>query len=199
VKEGEASIESKKGNTITKAAKPNDPAVHVTRPGNDVVKNASELEVEEPKTSGASDDIEKTDAPEVEDLRDEDNKVEDAEEKPAGNGDAQTGGKREHAETEANGNGAEEINEDADKPAEAAAEPEEKEDDEPPAKKQKKDNPASSEVKDGEGTKKGRGRPKKADSNGTSTKGPTKKKEPKKAATETGEPRRSGRNSSISK
>ena len=45
--EGEASVTSKRGNVIKKAAKPDDPAIALSRSGNDVVKNQSELEVEE--------------------------------------------------------------------------------------------------------------------------------------------------------
>ena len=52
--EGEIAIQSKRGNTIKKKAEPGDPAVHITRPGNDVVKNQSELEVDE-KANGAAD------------------------------------------------------------------------------------------------------------------------------------------------
>ncbi|KAL9034348.1 MAG: hypothetical protein Q9214_007085 [Letrouitia sp. 1 TL-2023] len=50
--EGEVAIQSKRGNTITKAAEPDNPAVHVTRPGNDVVKNQDELQVEEKRADG---------------------------------------------------------------------------------------------------------------------------------------------------
>lgn len=45
--EGEVAVTSKRGNLITRKAKPDDPAVHVAHSGNDVVKNLSELEVEE--------------------------------------------------------------------------------------------------------------------------------------------------------
>ncbi|KAG8526019.1 uncharacterized protein KY384_000781 [Bacidia gigantensis] len=45
--EGEAAVTSKRGNTIKKAAKPDDPAIALSRSGNDVVKNQSELQVEE--------------------------------------------------------------------------------------------------------------------------------------------------------
>lgn len=51
--EGEIAIQSKRGNTIKKKAEPGDPAVHITRPGNDVVKNQSELKVDE-KANGAA-------------------------------------------------------------------------------------------------------------------------------------------------
>ncbi|KAI9851916.1 MAG: hypothetical protein M1838_002353 [Thelocarpon superellum] len=43
---GDISIQSKKGNTIKKNADPDNPAVHISRPGNDVVKRASELDKE---------------------------------------------------------------------------------------------------------------------------------------------------------
>jgi len=49
---GEIAIQSKRGNTIKKHAEPGNPAVHVERSGNDVVKKASELNVEE-KASGS--------------------------------------------------------------------------------------------------------------------------------------------------
>ncbi|KAI3325646.1 hypothetical protein HD806DRAFT_453457 [Xylariaceae sp. AK1471] len=44
---GEIAIKSKRGNTIKKNASPDNPAVHIERSGNDVVKRASELTVEE--------------------------------------------------------------------------------------------------------------------------------------------------------
>jgi hypothetical protein len=50
---GEIAIQSKRGNTIKKNAEPGNPAVHIARSGNDVVKKASELNVEE-KASGSS-------------------------------------------------------------------------------------------------------------------------------------------------
>ena len=50
--EGEVAVQSKRGNTIKKAAQPNDPAIHLARPGNDVVKNQSELNVEEKASGG---------------------------------------------------------------------------------------------------------------------------------------------------
>ncbi|KAF2814209.1 uncharacterized protein BDZ99DRAFT_354724, partial [Mytilinidion resinicola] len=45
---GDLSIQSNKGNTITKNASPDDPAVHLAREGNDVVKRAHELTVDKP-------------------------------------------------------------------------------------------------------------------------------------------------------
>lgn len=50
--EGEIAIKSKRGNTIKKNAEPNNPAVHIERSGNDVVKKASELNIEKKASSG---------------------------------------------------------------------------------------------------------------------------------------------------
>ncbi|KAI0533855.1 hypothetical protein GGR58DRAFT_93115 [Xylaria digitata] len=44
--QGEIAIKSKRGNTIKKNASPDNPAVRIKRSGNDVVKRASELNVE---------------------------------------------------------------------------------------------------------------------------------------------------------
>ena len=49
--EGEIAIKTKRGNTVKKNAEPHNPAVHIERSGNDVVKRASELTVEQ-KASG---------------------------------------------------------------------------------------------------------------------------------------------------
>ena len=49
VTEGEASVTSKRGNTISKPGDPEDPALALERSGNDVVKKQSEVEVEEKK------------------------------------------------------------------------------------------------------------------------------------------------------
>lgn len=58
-------MQSKRGNTIKKQAKPDDPAIALSRPGNDVVKNQSELQVDEKasgeKASGEKAGEEKTD------------------------------------------------------------------------------------------------------------------------------------------
>jgi len=47
VTEGKAEVTSNKGNTVTRNAREGDPAVVITRSGNDVVKLAHELEKEE--------------------------------------------------------------------------------------------------------------------------------------------------------
>ncbi|KAK1020222.1 hypothetical protein LTR33_019131, partial [Friedmanniomyces endolithicus] len=44
---GELTVTSKKGNETKKKADPEDPAVKLSRPGNDVVKRAHELEIDE--------------------------------------------------------------------------------------------------------------------------------------------------------
>ncbi|KAA6410501.1 MAG: hypothetical protein FRX48_05923 [Lasallia pustulata] len=55
--EGELAIQSKKGNTIKKNASADNPALHMARPGNDVVKRQSEVEVvEKAAGSGAADE-----------------------------------------------------------------------------------------------------------------------------------------------
>lgn len=52
--EGEVTVTSKKGNTIKRKGDPENPAVHIAREGNDVVKKQSELTVEE-KADGEAD------------------------------------------------------------------------------------------------------------------------------------------------
>lgn len=46
VKEGEVTVTSKRGNEISETGDASDPAVHIERSGNDVVKLASELDIE---------------------------------------------------------------------------------------------------------------------------------------------------------
>ena len=129
-KEGAVHMETARGNTATKEAGPNDPAIRLERAGHDVVKNASEVQKEE------------------------------AGEKHNEGGVQKTVGKEKSA-TPATGD-------------KRGAEPKE----------------------NGEEPKKKKGRPAK---NGTTgPKKETKKRAPKKAATESGEPRRSGRNANKS-
>ncbi|KAK1051730.1 hypothetical protein LTR74_016695 [Friedmanniomyces endolithicus] len=174
---GELSVTSKKGNEIKKKADPEDPAVKISRPGNDVVKRAHELEIDEKgpgNEAGASE--EKKDEPK------------DAE---AANGNAsstKTGEKRKAAD-------------DDDAEADADAEAEEKEDDKPAKAKKGKTAAAAPKANGEKAAPKKKGRPaaakKEGASNGTGGKAkaePKKKREPKKAATESGQPRRSGRN-----
>ena len=55
VKAGEVSVTSHRGNEIKKTGDEGNPAVHIERSGNDVVKKASELNIEE-KGSGDSEE-----------------------------------------------------------------------------------------------------------------------------------------------
>ena len=161
--EGEVAIQSKRGNTIKKAAQPNDPAIHLARPGNDVVKNQSELDVEEKKADGGE----------------EDNKEEEEDKEEAVNGEAesaQTGEKRK-AEDEAEGDG-----ESAKKPKargrpKGSSNTPKKAEGKAPAKKKAKSAPKEKPAAgDGEKAAAPRGRPKKE---GGATKPPKEKKAPK--------------------
>merc|ERR1712000_383016 len=68
--EGEVSITSKKGNKVKKNAEPDNPAVRIERSGNDVVKKASELNVEE-KANGSGDKRKRDEAEENGDKNDD--------------------------------------------------------------------------------------------------------------------------------
>ncbi|KAK5125739.1 hypothetical protein LTR85_012013 [Meristemomyces frigidus] len=165
VEEGQASVTSKRGNEIHKNASPDDPAVKISRSGNDVVKKAHELDVEE------EGDKHKEAAGEEKTVgEDEEEKPAENGEKPTENGDAQTGEKRK----------AEEMAEE-EKPAAAT-------------KKQKKTAEPKANGEKAEPKKKGRPAKKETNGDSTAKKETTKKREPKKAATESGQPRRSGRN-----
>ena len=67
--EGELTMETKNGNEVKKKAEPENPAVHVERSGHDVLKRASELEVEEKgdKSNGDAKDEKKDDSDKKED------------------------------------------------------------------------------------------------------------------------------------
>ena len=164
---GELSIQSKRGNTIKKAAKPDDPAVHLARPGNDVVKNQSELQVEEKGSSSDKKDEEATAADGLDDHN-----------KPNGEApeSAKTGEKRK-ADDEAEGE-PETAKKARGRPKGSAAKatqkvtPTKKEKATPAKKAEKKAAPAPA----AEGEKKSRGRPK-----GSGTGAPAKAKKDKKA------------------
>ena len=96
VEEGQASVTSKKGNEIHRNAEPDNPAVKISRSGNDVVKKASELDIEDK----GGDDAAEEEAAAEDDKKDDEEKAEE-------NGDAQTGEKRK-AEEEAEDEKAEE-------------------------------------------------------------------------------------------
>ncbi|KAK0513480.1 hypothetical protein JMJ35_004466 [Cladonia borealis] len=155
--EGEVAIQSKRGNTIKKDAKPNDPAIHLARPGNDVVKNQSELQVEEKKSGDDGKEDEK------EDKDDE-----------GANGEAQSAkkGEKRKAEDDAEGDG-EGAKKARGRPKGAAPKKAE-----PKAKKEKAAKPTAAT----NGEKKSRGRPKGAGSGGLTKEKKEKKEKPQKAA-----------------
>nr|POE94234.1 hypothetical protein CFP56_16474 [Quercus suber] len=190
VTEGKAQVESHRGNTISKNAEPNNPAVHVSRSGNDVVKKASELDIEKEgdkhkEASGEEKTVSKGEAKKAD-------REEEEEEEGEENDDAQTGEKRK-ADDAGDDEG---MNKNEKGPAKKL-----KKDDGKAVKKQateKKDDEAEKAAEqeaNGDSEKaapKKKGRPAKT-ANGTASKDSAKKREPKKAATESGEPRRSRR------
>lgn len=99
--EGEIAIKSKKGNTIKKNADPDNPAVHIGRSGNDVVKRASELIVDEKKSGGnkSDDKEEKTNGKKHEREEDEEAKEEEKEEEPEEKKQKKSGGRPKKADT----------------------------------------------------------------------------------------------------
>jgi len=80
--EGEIAITSKRGNKIKKNASPGNPAVHVERSGNDVVKRASELHVEE-KANGEASEKKDNDAEPTNGEKRKHDEVEKEDDKPA--------------------------------------------------------------------------------------------------------------------
>ncbi|KAJ5047252.1 uncharacterized protein L3040_003090 [Drepanopeziza brunnea f. sp. 'multigermtubi'] len=78
VKEGDVSVTSHKGNEITKHGEEGNPAVHIARSGNDVVKKASELQVDSKasRSNGTSSEAKREEA------KDDDKAEGDAEESP---------------------------------------------------------------------------------------------------------------------
>lgn len=112
IKAGDVTVVSHRGNEITKTGTESDPAVHIVRSGNDVVKRASELHVEHKgEQNGTSD--KKPEEPKAEEKKTEESKPEEEnteepkdkaeEKKEETNGDAvQAGDKRKaDAPTEA--------------------------------------------------------------------------------------------------
>jgi len=170
--QGEITMETKRGNEVKKNAEPDNPAVKVDREGHDVVKKASELEVEEEgpnhKEDGEKQDDKKDEEKNEEgEEKDEDKNEADGEEKKDGE-EPQAGEKRKADDGE--------------------------KEDESESKKAKKDEAEPKENGEKPAPKK-KGRPAKNGGAGGPAK-ETKKKEPKRAATESGQPRRSGRNAS---
>jgi hypothetical protein len=218
--QGEIAIESNRGNTIKKNADPENPAVHIERPGNDVVKRASELQIDEKadtnteaQSNGNSNSDEnkenqpetKSDKPAESEKKDEDMKDASASEKKESD-DSKTEDSNDKAEEKSNdssdkvddkaeANGKDDDASDdnkrkVDESAVAETNGDADENGEPPAKKAKTDN-ADAEGETDTKTKKP-GRPKASEKK--EKKEPAKKKQPKPAATEDGQPRRSSRN-----
>merc|ERR1712098_1027677 len=102
VKAGDVTVVSHRGNEITKHGEEGNPAVHVERSGNDVVKKASELKVEShgSKSNGTSSepkkDDEKKEDKKQEEEKQEEKKADDknADDKEDESSEAQAGDKR---------------------------------------------------------------------------------------------------------
>jgi hypothetical protein len=154
VKAGEVSVTSHRGNEIKKTGDESNPAVHIERSGNDVVKRASELHIDE-KGSGNTEMEEKSQEKNGEDKNDE---TEDENVKEQ-NGDskekedeAKTGEKRkadEKADADAKADDKEEAADDKDNGKDTA-------------KKQKTANGTAKDAKKGPGRPKSNGEKKPA-------------------------------------
>lgn len=203
--QGEIAIESNRGNTIKKNAEPDNPAVHIERSGNDVVKRASELQIDEKaegNTGTQSNGDSKEENKDIEgEVQEKADTPADSEKKDADTKDTPASDQNEAEKSESKTENAEAVENDGDvsdtdnkrKVDESAiAETNGKNDDsgEPAAKKAKTDDVEADGEEDTK-TKKA-GRPKASEKK--EKKEPVKKKQPKPAATEDGQPRRSSRN-----
>jgi hypothetical protein len=141
VKAGEISVTSYRGNEIKKTGDEESPAVHIERPGNDVVKKASELNIEE-KSSGGGETEEKEGDKEVVEQNGEAKEKED---------EAKVGEKRKIDEEG-----------DADDKDDGQKNGDEGKVDEKDVKKQKIDDDSSKEAKKGPGRPKANGEKKPA-------------------------------------
>ncbi|CAD0108280.1 unnamed protein product [Aureobasidium uvarum] len=188
-KEGELSIETKNGNTVKKNADPEDPAVKISRSGNDVVKRAHELDVDKAgdkhkEDQGEEKTVTKDDKKDDDESKEKDgDKKEEADEEKKEDKEKKEEAKKESKKSDSKKSDGKAKTGDK---REAKDDEEEKEDEEPSKKQQKTD-----EAGEENGDKKKRGRPAKNGNEASSSSKP--KKEPKKAATESGEPRRSSR------
>lgn len=137
--EGEVTVTSKRGGKAKKNAEPNNPAVATKRSGNDVVKKASELNIEEKA------DSKKRKAEEEGEKADEGAKEDAGLEKSEEGKDVKKGGKKATA---------------ANKKQKKSPEKEEKKEEKEEKKVEKKEDKKEEKAN---GEKKGRGRPKKED------------------------------------
>lgn len=164
--EGEVAVQSKRGNTIKKSAQPNDPAIHLARPSNDVVKNQSELNVEEKASGGDANGTKEKDDKAAEKTPEATPAKAKAPAKSPGNKRKAT----EEPEQE------KEVKKSRGRPKGAAAAPKEKKEAKE-KKEKKKEKPAPAEKE-----KKGRGRPAKDPGAPKSTPKAKKEKKPVKPA-----------------
>ena len=141
VKAGEVSVISHRGNEIKKTGDESNPAVHIERSGNDVVKKASELNIEEKASA--------TVEPEK---KDEDKNMKEK------NGD----GKENEDEAKAGGKRKAEEQVGAGKKEDEKTDADAKKEDEKDVKKQKVANGASKDAKKGPGRPKSNGEKKPA-------------------------------------
>jgi len=81
--QGDVSVTSNRGNTITRHGKEGDPAVHIARSGNDVVKNAHELSIEK-KGNGSDKKAEKGKEEPISDEQEEEKEVNETDAKTNG-------------------------------------------------------------------------------------------------------------------
>jgi len=155
VKAGEVTVTSHRGNEISKTGDSSDPAVHIERSGNDVVKTASELKVESHgSTNGTS-----VSEPKAGDEEEEQEKVEEE--------------KKELEEKKAEEKKIEEVEKKEPEQKEVEKKPEEHEDEAKAGEKRKAEEKTSGEIEKAEEN----GEPKKqkttnGTANGTAKKGP---------------------------
>jgi len=197
---GHVSITSNKGNVISRNAEPGDPAVHVERSGNDVVKRAHELRIDEP-ANGAKEEKKAEDnttnghaEPAKEDEKEEQEKPKEPESKPEEKQETKAEPKKDDTTHAGEKHSLEEDTpakapeKKAEEPKASNAQAKEKtkvtkaDVKEPAAKKQKTETVLANTS---------RGRPKKEAEPKAAA--PKKKKEAKPAATVDGKPRRSAR------
>jgi len=140
VKAGDVTVTSHRGNDITKTGTQNNPAVHIERSGNDVVKTVSELKVEQKASSQKEDGTwDNSNGASSSDKKEEPKKDDEKKDNGVNGEEAQAGDKRK-------------ADEKADASAKEAEKPAEEEKD---AKKQKTTNGTAAN-----GEKKKTGRPK---------------------------------------
>ncbi|CAG8977745.1 hypothetical protein HYALB_00012180 [Hymenoscyphus albidus] len=161
VKPDKVSITTKRGNEVTRNGEEGNPAVHIERSGNDVVKKASELTVERKGSGSGSNKQNGTSKEKKEEKADEkaEKKKEEEKEKAAEAKEDKSEEKKDEAKADTNGKEAQPGEKrKADKKADAAAEKKQENGDS--KKKQKTDANGTAVSTNGAGEKKKPGRPK---------------------------------------